>query len=306
MRIAVITPISHLNGIKELIESKGEVYYIENGEKTEIRELLINKTIDTILCNPNKQTFKIDKQLLEGTKVDLINTCSTGLSHIDIEYCDKEKIKVYSLTNDYELINNLPSTSELAFGLMLDMLRHITISQVDVKMYQWDYTKFIGRQVKDLKIGIIGYGRLGKLMFNYCKAFQAITYIYDPYIEGYNNIKLDDFIKNCDVISIHVHLNNETKKMINKNSLKKAKPSLIIINTSRGGIVDESDIIFLLNNNKIGGYATDVLDSENGEINSSPLIAEMKKNNKILITPHVGGMTIEGQTRAYKWAINKL
>lgn len=304
-RIAVITPIKHL-GLDELVKSKGKTFYLEHASKQEVKKMLIDNSINTILCNPNKQTFKIDKELLEGTKVDLINTCSTGLSHIDIEYCNQEKIEVYSLTNDYELINNLPSTSELAFGLMLDMLRHITISQRDVQMYKWDYTKFIGRQVKDLKIGIIGYGRLGKLMYNYCEAFQAKTSVYDPYIEGYNNIELDEFIKACDVISIHVHLNGETKKMINRNSLKKSKSGLIIINTSRGGIVDELDIISLLNENKIGGYAADVLESENGEIKNSPLIGEMKTNNKILITPHVGGMTIEGQTRAYKWAINKL
>ena len=78
------------------------------------------------------------------------------------------------------------------------------------------------------------------------------------------------------------------------------------MNTSRGGIVDENDIIDLINHDQIGGYATDVLESENGQINNSPLIKEMIINKKILITPHLGGMTIEGQTKAYTWAINKL
>ncbi len=304
-KIAVITPIKHLK-LNKLIELKGKVFYLENSKKNEVRKMLLKESINTILCNPNKQTFKIDKDLLQGTRVNLINTCSTGLSHIDMDYCREAKITVYSLTNDYELINDLPSTSELAFGLMIDMLRSITSSQKDVKMFKWDYTKFIGRQIKDLTIGIIGYGRLGKLMYNYCKAFQAKTLVYDPYIDKFSKKNLDEFIELCDVISIHVHLNNETKKMINRNSLSKSKTNLIIVNTSRGGVVDELDIISLLKNKKIGGYATDVLESENGDIKSSPLINEMKKNNKIIITPHVGGMTIEGQTKAYKWAINKL
>ena len=77
---------------------------------------------------------------------------------------EESNIEIFSLTKDYDLINNLPSTSELAFGLMIDLLRNISSSQDHVRKYNWDYTKFIGRQIKDLKIGIIGYSRLGKLV----------------------------------------------------------------------------------------------------------------------------------------------
>jgi len=305
MRIAVITPIKHLN-LEDLIESKGEVFYCEEASKQQVRKLIMSESIDTILCNPNKQTYIIDKDLLIDSKVRLINTCSTGLSHIDIEYCNKNNIEIYSLTKDYELINNLPSTSELAFGLMLDILRNITASRQHVINHGWDYTKYIGRQIKGLKVGIIGYGRLGRLMHRYCDAFEAISFIYDPYIDGYNNLLLDEFISKCDLISLHVHLNEETKYMINKTSLSKSKSELIIINTSRGAVVKENDIIEMLNSGALGGYATDVLEDENVNLRKSKLINEMKNNNKILITPHIGGMTIEGQTKAYTWAINKL
>ena len=170
-KIAIITPIKHLC-LDKLIQSKGEPFYLENGTKKEVRALLLNNLIDIIICNPNKQEYKIDRQLLDGTNVSIINTCSTGLSHIDINYCAKNNIEIYSLTKDYKLINELPSTSELAFGLMLDLLRNISISQDHVIRGGWDYTQFIGRQIKDLNIGIIGFGRLGKLMFKYCKAFD--------------------------------------------------------------------------------------------------------------------------------------
>lgn len=304
-KIAVITPVKHLN-LDKLIESKGDVFYAENGSKEEVRDLIINESIDTLLCNPNKQEFVIDKELLSGSKIRLINTCSTGLSHIDINYCRENNIEIFSLTKDYDLINNLPSTSELAFGLMIDLLRNISSSQDHVRKYNWDYTKFIGRQIKDLKIGIIGYGRLGKLMYKYCKAFEADVKVYDPYISKFNNNELDKFISDCDVISLHVHLNHETKYMINKNSLKKAKNDLVIINTSRGAIVKEQDIIEMIKKKFIGGYGTDVIENENGDLTDSKLISEMIKSDNILITPHVGGMTIEGQTKAYRWAINKL
>ena len=79
---------------------------------------------------------------------------------------------------------------------MLDLLRNISSSQEHVLNFGWDYTKFIGRQIKDLKIGIIGYGRLGKLMYKYCNAFEAEASVYDPYISGFDNKSLDEFISN--------------------------------------------------------------------------------------------------------------
>lgn len=306
MKIAVITPISHLNGIKELLNSKGKIFYLEdNPNKSVVRELLIKKNIDVIICNPNQQSFKIDEELLYMTNVKLINTCSTGMNHIDVEYCNKNKIKIYSLTKDYNLINNLPSTSELAFGLMVSLLRKIPHSQTHVSKYKWDYTQFMGRQIKDLKIGIIGYGRLGKMMYNYCKAFDANVYVYDPYV-NFDQTSLEDMFKKCDVISIHVHVTKETKGMISKKLLDLSNKDLYIINTSRGEIANEFDIVNALESGKLTGYGTDVIEHEFDILTKSPIIKAMNKGKNIIVTPHVGGMTIEGQTMAYKWAINKL
>jgi D-3-phosphoglycerate dehydrogenase / 2-oxoglutarate reductase len=181
MKIAVITPISHLTGVLDLLHTKGDIVLQETASKQDVRSLLITNNIDTIICNPNQQTYKIDEALLHGTNVKLINTCSTGMNHIDVEYCEKQNIKILSLTKDYKLIKQLPSTAELAFGLMLSLLRKIPDGKQHVSKYQWDYTNFVGRQIKGLNIGIIGYGRLGKMMHDYCKAFGADVKVYDPY-----------------------------------------------------------------------------------------------------------------------------
>ena len=95
MKIAVITPIGHLNGVLDLLHTKGEVVLHETASKEQVRNLLINDNIDTILCNPNQQTYKIDEELLQGTSVKLINTCSTGMNHIDVEYCNDNDIKIF-------------------------------------------------------------------------------------------------------------------------------------------------------------------------------------------------------------------
>jgi len=304
-RIAVITPVSHLEGIIPLLMTKGTPFLYEEATKDTVRELLLSHNIDTIVCNPNQQTYKIDKELLNNTNVSTINSCSTGLNHIDLDYCKENNIKVQCHKNDYELINQLPSTSELAFGLMVSLLRNIPECNNHVSRYNWDYTQFMGRQIKDLKIGIIGYGRLGKMMDGYCKAFGAQTFIYDPYINT-PQTSLKQIFQICDVISLHVHVTDETKYMINKDLLGLTQKDLYIINTSRGEIVNELDIVDALNTKKLTGYGTDVIENEFDDITKSPIIKAMNEGKNIIATPHIGGMTIEGQTKAYKWSIDKL
>ena len=304
-KIAVITPVCDLDGIVELLSTKGQIFYLEKGTKNQVRDLLLSASIDTIVCNPNQQTYKIDKELLENTNVTTINSCSTGLNHIDLDYCKKNSIEIQCHKNDYKLINQLPSTSELAFGLMLSLLRNIPECNNHVSRYHWDYTQFMGRQVKDLKVGIIGYGRLGKIMEGYCKAFGAETFIYDPYV-NIPQTSLEQMFKECDVISLHVHVTGETKYMISKKLLGLTKKDLYIINTSRGEIVNETDIVNALSTNKLTGYGTDVIENEFDDLTQSPIIKAMNEGKNIIVTPHIGGMTIEGQTRAYKWSIDKL
>tara|TARA_B110000977_G_C11058511_1_gene485019 strand:+ start:62 stop:1006 length:945 start_codon:yes stop_codon:yes gene_type:complete len=312
-KIIVTTPVSHLPGAIELLNTKGDITLAETINKKELKKILLKKDLDTIICNPNQQTYKIDKELLEGTNIKTINTCSTGLNHIDVNYCNSVNIEIQHHKNDLKLLNQLPSTSELAFGLMLSLLRRIPQSQNHVSEYKWDYTKFVGRQVKDLTIGIIGYGRLGKMMYNFCRAFGANVIVYDPYKIN-KEMPFEYLITHCDVISLHVHVTDETKYMINKNSLGlgttssfgSVKGDCYIINTSRGEIVNETDIVEGLKSGKITGYATDVVEDEFGDLTKSPIIKAMNEGENIIVTPHVGGMTIEGQTKAYEWSFNKL
>jgi D-3-phosphoglycerate dehydrogenase / 2-oxoglutarate reductase len=188
---------------------------------------------------------------------------------------------------------------------MLSLLRKIPDSNLHVSSYKWDYTKFLGRQVKDLRIGIVGYGRLGKMMDKFCRAFDAKTFLYDPYVDV-EQTSLEDMVKICDVISLHVHVTPETVNLINKRILDLSQKDLYIINTSRGDIVNEVDIVNALYGGSLTGYATDVIKHEFGSLSKSPIIRAMNKGMNIIATPHTGGMTLEGQLKAYKWSINKL
>tara|TARA_B100000131_G_scaffold275709_1_gene278488 strand:- start:66 stop:1028 length:963 start_codon:yes stop_codon:yes gene_type:complete len=314
--IIIITPIKHLNNVFEEICKYKDVLYKSNITKLELKKILNKeKHITSIFTNPNKQGFIIDEELLKDTNIKLINTASTGTNHIDIDYCEKNNIDVWSLTTDYELINDLPSTSELAFGLMINLLRKIPQSFNDVKKYEWNYELFIGRQIKGLTIGIIGFGRLGKIMANFGYSFGMNVLIYDPYVnqeliyntnKKYKKCELNELCKNSDVISLHVHVTDETRHMINNNFIEKMKDNSYLINTSRGEIVNEEDIINFLKKKKLSGYGTDVLEHEFEDIENSELIKLANEEEyNIIITPHIGGMTIEGQNKAYMWAAKK-
>lgn len=306
-RIGVLTPVLHLPEIQDILEDKGEIFYLENGDENEVKPFLIENNINAIFCNPNAQSYKLDENILSGTQVKLINTCSTGLNHIDIDYCKSEEIQIYSLTKDFELLYKLPSTSELGLALLLSLLRHIPTSVQHVKDYNWNYRPFIGRMASQLTVGIVGMGRLGSFMGKYCKAIFKDVLVYDPYIKSeYTQVdSLEDLFKSCDVISLHVHVNNETKYMINKSLFGLSNKVPYIINTSRGEIVQEEDIVEGLINGNLAGYGTDVIEDEFGDISKSPIIQGMNSGLNIIVTPHTGGMTIEGQTLAYKWAVNK-
>jgi len=303
--IAVVTPITHLDGVLELLKSKGNVFMLEHGTIDQVRELLLNNPIDAIFCNPNQQSYKIDEGLLRGTAVRIINTASTGLNHIDLEYCESVGIEIQCHKNDFELINQLPSTSELAFGLLLDLMRNITMSNnVTKRDKSWDYLPFVGQQLKDYKVGIVGYGRLGKMMAKFCNAFDAEVYIYDPYSDESNIDSLEELFDICDAVSLHVHVTDETRHMIDYDLL--SRNVKFLVNTSRGEIVNETDIIRALKECKLWGYGADVIEDEFGDPSKSPFFDLENSKLNCIFTPHIGGMTIQGQTKAYKWSIDKL
>ena len=308
MLIICITPIKHLKGLYKRLNSYGEVLYKPYITKEQLKKLLKkNNKIDTIFCNPNRQGYIIDQSVLYNSGINLINTASTGTNHIDLEYCKKNKIKILSLKNDFKLINKLPSTSELAFGLMINLLKKINPAFNSFKKGLWNYEPYINQELSSLTVGIIGYGRLGKFMAKFCNSFGMKVYINDPHIKKskYKNLKLINIAKLCDVVSVHVHLDKNTKHIINKNFLNNTLKKPIIINTSRGEIVSEKDIIYFLNNGKISGYGCDVLENEFDNIKNSPIYKGVKKNLNIIVTPHIGGMSYQGQLRAWIWAVDK-
>lgn len=309
----IATPLLHLSKVASLIQSKSGCFEIK---ETPTYVSLLNYLSDhpeirSIVVNPNAQGFILDYKILSSSSLKLINTCSTGTNHIDLQACKDLGIEVWSLTRDYELINNLPSTSELAFCMLLSLYRNIPKCFEFVDNCNWNYRQVMGHQLADSHIGVLGYGRLGKIFCNQLRGFNAKISVCEILEEVYvpddlNRLDIKNLFQSCDAVAIHIHSTESNKKLINNELLCNAKPGLCLVNTSRGDIVCENTIAKLVRSHHLGGYATDVLASEFTKLEDSPILKLFhEKKHNVVITPHVGGMTYEGQDKAFLFALNK-
>jgi len=309
-KILVITPVTHIKNVPEVLQSIGKVTFFDDPSLGQVLEIISG--YDAIYTNPNKSKVFIGRELLDkASNLKVICTASTGTNHIDVSYAKEINIPILSLTEERSVINQISSTAELAFSLTLASLRHVVKSHKAVLDGEWDYEKYIGRQMSSLTVGVIGYGRLGGMYAKYCNAFDAEVISYDPYekinIHGVEQVhKLSELLHRSNVIAIHVHVNDETIGMINKTCFDNMNSDVIIVNTSRGDIVNESDLVGFLKSNKDARIATDVLENEIKDRENSPLLEFAKSSDQVIITPHIGGMSLEAQEIAYGHAANRL
>ncbi|MFA5022266.1 MAG: NAD(P)-dependent oxidoreductase [Patescibacteria group bacterium] len=242
----------------------------------------------------------------QGKKLKYIATVTTGLDHIDVNYAQKKGIKIISLKGEKKFLREITGTAELAFGLMINLARNIIPGTESLKNYRWERYKFIGHNLSGQTLGIFGFGRLGKLMAQYAQGFNMKIIAYDPYLKtkkkikglNYQLVNFKKLISSSDIISIHATLTKETENIFNQKVFSKMKKSALLINTARGKIVNEKDLLIALKQKKISGYATDVLADELlfvKKIKKNSLIEYAKNNSNMIITPHVGGLTYESR-----------
>ncbi|MBF0381743.1 MAG: hydroxyacid dehydrogenase [Magnetococcales bacterium] len=308
-KILVITPVRHIKGVPEILEEAGDVTYLDHPTVAEVVAAIPGYQV--VFTNPNKSNVFLGEEVL-GAGVDLkvICTASTGTNHIDKPLAKKLGLKIISLTEERSFINKISSTAELAFALMMASLRHVPSSFDSVKQDEWDYTKFIGRQIDHLTIGVIGYGRLGGMFSRYCHAFGAKVLVYDPFktVDNPDHVQttLEELLPASDVIAIHVHATDQTRDMVNSQWFAQMKKEVLLVNTARGDVIDEEAMLSFLQANPDARAAVDVVADEVRNKSNSPLIAYAKTSKQVIITPHIGGMTVEGQQIAYGHAADLL
>ncbi len=309
-KILVITPVRHIAGVPEILEAAGQVTYMDDPTLLEVIEVV--GEYDALFINPNKSKVFVGQDVIGAAKkLKVICTASTGTNHIDKAYAAEKGLTILALTEEREVINRISSTAELAFALTLTGLRHVVRSHNAVLTGEWDYTRYIGRQMNCLTIGVIGFGRLGTMYSRYCQAFGSRVLVYDPYktidSDGLEHVKhLPELLRESDVVAIHVHVTAETLGMMNSACFAQMKKDVLLVNTSRGEIVNEPDLVEFLCANPQARVATDVLADEIRHRLESPLLQYAQVSEQVIITSHIGGMSREAQEIAYGHAASRL
>ena len=225
----------------------------------------------------------------------VIGRAGIGVDNIDIETAAKNKIKVVNAPT-----GATNSVAELTIAHMLSLSRHITKADSSMKKGEWIKKQLKGNELYGKTLGLIGCGNIGKLTAKYAKIFNMNIIGYDPFISRENMKKigikkmnkLEDVLRNADFVSLHLPHTPQTHYIIDEKMISKMKPSAYLINCARGGTVDEKALYNALKNKKIAGAGIDVFETE------PPIKSPLIKLDNVVLTPHLGANTEEGQIRA--------
>ncbi len=245
----------------------------------------------------------IDKNVLDAAKnLKAIMVGSVGTNHIDLEYAKEKGIEVHNSPGQ-----NSNAVAELVFCKALDLFRNSYQAQYEIKEKGiWNKYRWIGRELRNKTMGILGYGAIGRRVAEIAHVFHMDVVSYDPYFDPKNNpydyVKLTDFdevIKVSDVITLHLPLTPETKNMISDEQMEAMKDGAVLINAARGGVIDEEALYKYIKNGKLGGANLDTLADELGtgglDTQDVQISSPLFELDRVYITPHIGGSTIDAQ-----------
>jgi D-3-phosphoglycerate dehydrogenase len=246
----------------------------------------------------------IDKAWLDQMpNIKVIASPTTGLNHIDMAEAEKRGIKIICLRGHTDFLDKITSTAEEAIGLMLALVRKFPWAFEHVKGGSWNRDLFKGNQLAGKTLGILGLGRLGKMVARYAKAMDMKVIASDPYVDAgtmtrnsVEKVSMEELFKKSDVVSIHVLLTDQTQNLVKAEHLKLMKPSAFFINTARAEILEKGALEKALQEKWIAGAAIDVMWDEKGDgshLRDNPLLELAHKSNNLLIVPHIGGATYE-------------
>ena len=279
----------------KFLREKGFTVSVYSEDKPIPKKVLLKniKNVDALIP---LLTDKIDKQVIDKmTKCKIIANYAVGYENIDVEYA---KTKSIIVTNTPDVLTD--STADLAMTLALACCRRITESRKlidDKKFTHWRPNLLLGYEIKDKIFGIIGAGRIGEATAKRAHAFGA-KIIYNSISENkrmkndFNaeRVSLNKLLNISDFISIHVPSNKQTVHLLNKENLKLLKPTSILINTSRGNIIEEKALVEILKKGKIFSAGLDVFEHE------PKIHPELLKMVNVILAPHIGSATIEART----------
>lgn len=308
IRILNIEPEGYCNEARTILNQIGEVV---DAPLQRIELLKRLPEFDVLIL---RLAYQIDREVIDaGARLKIIVTATTGLDHIDIDYARSKGVTVLSLYGETEFSNTINATAEHTWALLLALIRHIPQAFVSVRTGNWDRDSFRGNELYGKHLGIVGLGRIGRKVASYGLAFGMNVSAFDPYAEKWvdgvvKTATLQELLNQADIISLHVPLNVETKSMIGMEELQILPQGSVLINTSRGEIIDEKFLVKALESKHLAGVALDVVthERETEQRLESPLLAYAKVHENLIITPHIAGATYESMTKTEVFVAHKL
>ena len=290
MKVAVLGKVDQ-KGLSFLKENEFKVIEIENFEIQNLKEQL--KDVDGILL----RTTKLDKEILEHCdNLKIISRHGVGYDNVDLDFLNENKIALCITST-----SNAVSVAEHVLSFFIYLTKKLSLSDSLVKEGNFEKRSELPNffELYKKKVLIIGFGRIGKEVAKRCLGFDMEVYVYDPFLDNeiiIRNqcipIEKNQGLAIADFITIHLPLNGDTKNFISQTELNVMKKNSILVNTSRGGIVNENDLCIALESKKIQGAGMDVFVSEPPESNH-PFF----KLDNILLTPHNAALTLECRER---------
>ena len=294
--------------IKELFKNFTIITYREYSQNE------YSKTVVTHIYT--RLSLKLDENfLIEYPSLKFIGCPTTSIDHIDKEFCDRNKIKLITIEKQKKLLNNITSTAELATWLLIELSRNPSKYAKNVLEGKWNRYEYTNQSLNGKTLGIIGLGRVGKQVARVFSNlgmkiifFDSKKYIFSKYKRV---LSINQIAEQSDFITIHVNGVIENKNLITGEFLKHLKQSgSYIVNTSRSLVVNEVDVVESLTKGNLIGYATDVLDGENSSdvkwLSTNPLWKELILGGNLVVTPHIGGATIDSFLRVDNYVLNVL
>lgn len=275
------------------MDALGPDFDIRNIDGTDRKALL--EAIPEASAILVRSATRVDAEVISaGRQLKVVARAGVGLDNVDIKAATEAGVMVVNAPT-----SNVVSAAELAIGHLLSLARHIPQASQSAKAGEWKRSSFTGTELFEKTIGIIGLGRIGTLVAQRLAAFGATIIAYDPYVTparaqqlGVQLASLKDLLRTSDFVSIHIPRTPETTGMIGKAEFKLVKPTLRIVNCSRGGIIDETALAEALTSGRIAGAALDVF------VNEPPTGSPLLGIDNLVLTPHLGASTEEAQEKA--------
>jgi D-3-phosphoglycerate dehydrogenase len=278
-------------------------------------ELFKNKDLNSFLEDKEivfiRLEYFIDKVFLyKAKKLKYICTPTTGLNHIDLEECKERDIKIISLKGEYDFLSTIRATPEHTFGLVLSLLRNYKTAFLSHNNSEWNREKYKGFELYENSVGIIGFGRVGKILAKYFEAFNTKVYFYDidDSMQEINNAikitSINELIEKSNIIILSASYSEDNHQFFDKKYIDLLE-NKYFINTARGELVDEDYLIQKIEKDFFKGLAIDVIQNEQSENNLDKLL-KLAENRNCIITPHIAGATYGSMYRTEEFIVKKL